>query len=124
MKFKISVKLCIIAVVAICASGNAQSPFELDELFSGQFSNRGFNGIWMTGDSFHYRDTTTRDVLRFNVETWRSEILFPASVLSNFTSASYTLSPDNNYVLIRYNPVSIFRHSTTAQFSVYDLTNE
>lgn len=34
-----------------------------------------------TGDSFHYRDTTTRDVLRFNVETWRSEILFPASVL-------------------------------------------
>ncbi|GJQ85661.1 hypothetical protein Trydic_g20209 [Trypoxylus dichotomus] len=123
MKFKILVNLFLISAVAEFVGGKSQQPFELDEFINGVFSNRGFGGVWMSGDTFHYRDTTTRDVYKFNVETEEREILFTNSVLSNFSGAGYTLSPDNSFVLIRYDVISIFRHSTTSKYTIYDLAS-
>ncbi|KAJ8930490.1 hypothetical protein NQ314_016717, partial [Rhamnusium bicolor] len=42
---------------------------------------------------------------------------------ANFTGASFTLSEDQAFILIRYNVSSVFRHSTTSQFIVYDIVN-
>ncbi|KAI4464720.1 protease family s9bc dipeptidyl-peptidase iv-related [Holotrichia oblita] len=39
---------------------------------------------------------------------------------TNFTSASYTLSPDNNYVLIRYNPISLLPSSYREYYPIGD----
>lgn len=113
----------LVCLFLFAVGDEAQEPFELADFLNSTFPNRAFNGIWMTDDTFYYRDTTTNDIYRFNAESWSRELFFPASVLTNYTGASYTISPNNNYILIRYDPVSVFRHSSVARYTVYQIEN-
>nr|XP_022913597.1 venom dipeptidyl peptidase 4 [Onthophagus taurus] len=124
MKLKICAFLFVLITIQIVKCQDLE-PFQLDEYLNGAFSNKGFNGVWMSGTEFYYKDSTNNNVYIYNVEApEESNLLFESDVLSNYKGATFTLSPDTNFILIRHNSQSIFRHSTVAQFTVYGLLSK
>ncbi|XP_060517373.1 venom dipeptidyl peptidase 4-like isoform X2 [Cylas formicarius] len=58
----------------------------------------------------------------FDVSTKVAALLLNGTVLASYTSPSISLSNDGTYVLIRHNETSVFRHSTTAQYTLLEIT--
>ncbi|KAJ8918466.1 hypothetical protein NQ315_008163 [Exocentrus adspersus] len=102
---------------------DGKTVFELDEILNGTFSSSSWNGTWLTDTEFLYKNGNG-DVIKYNLEDRMTEIFIAADVLTNYTGASISISPDQAFILIRYDVSSVFRHSTTSRFTVYDLTNQ
>ncbi|KAF2898498.1 hypothetical protein ILUMI_07678 [Ignelater luminosus] len=100
-----------------------KTPFELDEYLNGTFRGNGWNGTWISDDIFLAKDVKS-NVYKVIVSELRTELFLSADVFKNFSGSSYTLNSDWRYTLIRYNQKSVFRHSTTAQFTIYDIENK
>ncbi|KAF7269818.1 hypothetical protein GWI33_017160 [Rhynchophorus ferrugineus] len=101
--------------------GNAEdkSPFTLDEFLNGTFGSRGWNGSWLTDTTFIYKKSG--DFYTFDVTRKSSQLFLDGSFLDPYPGGTVSFSPDQNYVLIKYNASSVFRHSTTVICSVYDI---
>lgn len=56
-------------------------PYELDEILSGTFVNKGWNATWITGNELVYTLDEDKNVYKYNVEDGSKEILFHGSVL-------------------------------------------
>ncbi|CAH1183189.1 unnamed protein product [Phaedon cochleariae] len=98
-------------------------PFELDEFINGTFQANGWGGEWISDDAFVYRNTTG-DILRYDLQKKSAEILLEAAVLEKYSGCEVTISPDQSYALIQFDKSAVFRHSTTALFTVYDIANK
>ena len=48
---------------------NDKTPFEFDEVIPSAFGQRGFNGVWISGDEFTYN--LNGDFVKFNVKQKR-----------------------------------------------------
>ncbi|XP_046746461.1 venom dipeptidyl peptidase 4-like [Diprion similis] len=96
-------------------------PVTLEDIYSGYYSGKSFNGTWISGNEIVYRDIGTRDILIYNVEELTKTILINASVLSDWNPTSYSLSADNAYVLIDHSPVARSSYSTYKKFVVYEI---
>jgi dipeptidyl-peptidase-4 len=89
----------------------------------GTFAARSFNGSWLTEDSFLHKNSDG-DIVLFNMNNKSSTPFLEKSILADYPGASTVVSPDHNYVLIRYNVSAVFRHSTTALYAIYDIQNK
>ncbi|CAG9768482.1 unnamed protein product [Ceutorhynchus assimilis] len=100
-----------------------KTAFTLKECLDGTFKASGWNGTWLTESSFLFKNSDG-DYYSFDVTTKNAELFLQGSILDDYREASITISPDQSYVLIRYNVSSVFRHSTTAIYAVYDIGNK
>ncbi|KAH1024091.1 venom dipeptidyl peptidase 4 isoform X2 [Dendroctonus ponderosae] len=96
--------------------------FTLEEYFDGYFSASGFNGTWLSDNYFLYK-SSEGDYYKFDVVTKTATLFINGSFLDDYSGASISLSPDETVVLIRYNVSSVYRHSTTAIYAVYNIAN-
>ncbi|KAF5307856.1 hypothetical protein FQR65_LT06588 [Abscondita terminalis] len=70
-----------------------------------------------------YQDVS-RNVNIFDVSQNMSLQYLNNSVFVNYPGSSISFSKDLKFGLLRYNETSIFRHSRTAEYAVYDITNK
>ncbi|XP_060517123.1 venom dipeptidyl peptidase 4-like isoform X2 [Cylas formicarius] len=116
--------VAIVSFLFIAQQGNAQleTPFTLDEYFSGTFSSSTWNGTWLTDSTFVYADRSGNYLL-YDMFTKKSDVFLESATLANYSPAVISISKDMQYILVRYNVTSIFRHSTTASYALYDKTS-
>lgn len=98
-----------------------KTPFTLDEFFDRTFSASSWNGTWLTDTTFLYKNSEG-NFYKFDVTTKESEIFLDGLLLAGYPDATTTLSPDNQYLLLKYNVSAVFRHSVTAVYTIYNLT--
>lgn len=112
----------------------------LEDFLNDKLHPRGFNAEWTTGDQVIYRDDDVRTlfffganlkllILNFN-HLQRNIVL--RNVVNNQTKilisgeraldiVTYSLSPNEKYVLITRKYIKVFRHSFLAQYFVVDV---
>ncbi|XP_050307457.1 venom dipeptidyl peptidase 4 [Anthonomus grandis grandis] len=99
-----------------------KTPFTLDEFFYGDFVASSWNGTWITENTFIYKHHG--DFYQFSVTTKESTPFLNGSILDPYPSAAMSVSPDQSYLALRYQVSSVFRHSQTAVYAIYDITKE
>ncbi|XP_055685208.1 venom dipeptidyl peptidase 4 [Lutzomyia longipalpis] len=98
-------------------------PLVFEDVVPGsRFSQRGFNGTWMTGTEFLYRNSEG-DYNIYNIESRSDRLFLSRDALTGWSGASFTFSRDYTRILIRYSVRSIFRHSIVAKYAVYDISS-
>lgn len=113
-------------------------PITLEDIFSkGTFQQKSVHNInWMKDGQFYTSRVSNQNVgadfiLQYAIETGNivdtlvngQELILPQSQ-SPFRFDGYTLSPDEQKVLLATQQESIYRRSTKAYFYIYDLKND
>ncbi|KAK5646379.1 hypothetical protein RI129_004843 [Pyrocoelia pectoralis] len=100
--------------------GEKLEPFQLDEYLKRSFSAAGWNGTWISDSTFIFKDHDG-NVYKMNPTNHKSDLFLEANIFKDYRSSSLSFSNDLNFVLIKYNLKAIFRHSVTAQYTIYDI---
>ncbi|XP_040078194.1 inactive dipeptidyl peptidase 10 isoform X3 [Ixodes scapularis] len=93
-----------------------------DVLF-GAFNPRKFNGSWVSGSEFVYRDSDGALVL-YNAQNREKRTLLHNTTFRQYDVRKYYMSPDLNFLLLVHDVVPVFRHSSTAKYKIYDFSNK
>lgn len=118
-------RLLIFVCFAVChgksinPKQSSKLPFEFDDVVnSGKFGQRGFSGVWISGNEFTY--TLNGSFIKFNVETGQNETILQRDfiIAQSWSNPSFRYSPDRTKILVRYAVTQIFRHSTVSKFSI------
>ncbi|RVE53281.1 hypothetical protein evm_002114 [Chilo suppressalis] len=83
----------------LVAAAIAQEPVTLQEMLSGQFGQRGFNGSWISDTNFTYTIAGQPGIYAFNVETLTSSVLVPGDLMAFLNTSNPVLSPDGRFIL-------------------------
>ncbi|XP_019867181.1 venom dipeptidyl peptidase 4 isoform X2 [Aethina tumida] len=102
---------------------DTKTRFELDDFLNSTYSAKSFNGSWISDSEILYK-SIDGDVMKFDALSEKNEIFLEKAVLDQYNGASIKLSEDHKYVLIEYDTSSVFRHSTTSKFAVYDIAEK
>ncbi|CAG0884255.1 unnamed protein product, partial [Cyprideis torosa] len=89
------------------------------------FLSRRFNGTWISDTSFAYYSTVDEAVWEYDVVNGTGRVIIPTEhmVMDDWKAYAFTISPDRRYALIKYATSQIFRYSTLALYTIYDLVN-
>ncbi|XP_061380627.1 dipeptidyl aminopeptidase-like protein 6 isoform X2 [Danaus plexippus] len=79
-----------------------------------------WNGTWISGDEFVYRDAWGGISLLFAANQ-TSKTLMPNSTFRVLEPASYSLSADRRFLLLAHAPRKLHQYSYLARYSVYDI---
>lgn len=95
--------------------------FSFDEIIPNQFGLRSFNGTWLSGNELLYREASSGDYLKLNLDSGDSSVLLSSAALSDFRGPSVQMiKPDFTKALIRYDVRTVFRHSSLSKYAIYD----
>ncbi|XP_022257449.1 dipeptidyl aminopeptidase-like protein 6, partial [Limulus polyphemus] len=92
------------------------------EILDGRLKSRRFNGTWISGKEFIYRDSDGT-LLLYNVETVNKTLLMANTTFRLYDVHAYSLSADRKYVLLAYAIRRRFRYSYTAKYKYFDIRN-
>lgn len=114
--------LLLVPLVACAPAGtDEKTPFTLDDFVDSRFTTNSFKGTWVADNLLRFYNSTTREVILYNVADSTTTTLVPGNILPQFNSSSIdSFSPDNRLVAIAYETVKLYRHSTTSKFVIYD----
>jgi len=110
---------CVIEA-AVVKNPKTKSQWELMEAITAASKIRGFNGTWITEEEFYYT-ATNKSILKFNARTKSDTEFFSSEILELYGASTFTLSPDNKKLLVRYDVEEVFRHSRIAKYDVIDI---
>ncbi|KAJ8729568.1 hypothetical protein PYW08_001149 [Mythimna loreyi] len=113
---------CVLAVLVVSAT--AQQNFTLEEVLSGQYSQRGFLGRWISDTEFTFTDANEPGIFVYDVEEQKRDVLVSGDIMATLETQNPILSPDGNFILASKNVQSVYRYSTTAQYSLYNINTE
>ncbi|XP_067001465.2 venom dipeptidyl peptidase 4 isoform X2 [Anabrus simplex] len=99
-----------------------RKPFTLEEVISGELTAKGFGGTWTPDDRFLFT-TAEGDLAVYDVLTGSNSTLVVRDTMKELGVSTYSMSADGQYLLLSYDTQAVFRHSTTAKFSVYNIVN-
>ncbi|KAK5646380.1 hypothetical protein RI129_004844 [Pyrocoelia pectoralis] len=105
------------------SSNGTLEAYGLDDYLDGIFKDKGWNGTWVSDSDFIVKDSEN-NIHKVNVQRNEAEILIDAGVIKEYRGSSISVRGDFKYALIKYNTKAIFRHSRTAQYTVYDIENK
>ncbi|XP_056631310.1 venom dipeptidyl peptidase 4-like [Diorhabda sublineata] len=101
-----------------------QTPFELDDILNGVFGAKYWNGSWISDTAFTFPNTR-QDILLYDFAKKHISLFLGREILDKYPGSTITsISSDLAYVLLSYNVSEVFRHSTTAVFTIYDIANK
>lgn len=140
MKFKISTSLlvCLLNLVIWEVSAQQKKAVTLEDIYQkGTFAARGVSGInWMRDGQFYTNEVTDEqnkvtDVVKFDVTTGKQvnviiegEDLKLAGSNTPIKYTGYTFSSDEKSVLFETAPEQLYRHSSKADFYVYQVESK
>ncbi|CAB3231231.1 unnamed protein product [Arctia plantaginis] len=103
------------------SAGSQGDPFTLPEFLSGAYSQRGFNGTWISDTQFTFRKAGEPGIHVFDVSNLTDEVLVEAALLERLNTSNPVLSPDGEFILASSEVQRVYRYSTTAQFALYHI---
>ncbi|XP_076369870.1 prolyl endopeptidase FAP-like [Tachypleus tridentatus] len=117
----------IVTTVFLLSPGNISNRIKnprlsLPEVLNGNLRYRRFNGTWISGKEFIYRDSDGTLILH-NVETMNKTLLMVNTTFRLYDVHTYALSADRKYVLLAFAIKKRFRNSYTAKYKYFDLRN-
>ncbi|CAG4968445.1 unnamed protein product [Colias eurytheme] len=107
--------------VVLLASAAAQNPFTLEEFVTGQFSQRGFTGRWISDTEFTFTIPGEAGINVFDVPTLQSRVLVSGELMGFLNTSNPILSADRQYILAPSEVESVYRYSTTARYALYEI---
>ena len=121
-----TLRLCAFAVLFLSAAiirVSAQQEITLEDIFTkGTFSAKGVAGFNSMSDGKYYSAQDDQDnIVRYSFATGKAVDTLAKSKEIGFSGFSYEWSADESKLLILTNPKQIYRHSFSANISVYDL---
>ncbi|XP_041374304.1 dipeptidyl peptidase 4-like isoform X3 [Gigantopelta aegis] len=117
----------ITAIVLMTPSTNEQnlgSPFTLHDFFDENIKPKDFPVQWAkAGDKFYYRNEEG-SLLEYDCASNTTTLIMDNVTFRNLDTGHYTVSPDRQYVMLKHDVIPIFRHSTLASYSLYDINTK
>ncbi|ESO02216.1 hypothetical protein HELRODRAFT_161459 [Helobdella robusta] len=108
-----------IFIVSLKNTGNSLGePITFDDIFSGNFDVKKFNGRWI-GDVLVYKHLESGDVYMYNTETNQSEIILTDNQLKSLESEQFWVSADLKYVLVAYEVDQLYKYSFNAKYKIF-----
>ncbi|KAJ0181710.1 hypothetical protein K1T71_002432 [Dendrolimus kikuchii] len=108
-------------VVVLLATAAAQNPFTLEEFVTGQFSQRGFNGTWISDTELTFTISGEPGIYVFDATTLQSRVLVSGDLMAQLNTNNPILSADRAYILAPSEVERVYRYSTTARFALYEI---
>lgn len=87
---------------------------DLEESLSGSFSAYGFSYPWLSDNALFYREGDS--YVSHNIISEEKVVIFKISDIPDGPYNSYSLSPNQLYVLVGYDRKEVFRHSYTSKY--------
>ncbi|KAF9412318.1 hypothetical protein HW555_009156 [Spodoptera exigua] len=109
----------VLAAVVACAT--AQQNFSIADFLSGQFSQRGFTGRWISDTRFTYTVAGQPGILQYDCATDTSSVLVSGNLLEQLETNNPILSPDEKFILASRDVQSVYRYSTTARYALFNI---
>ncbi len=120
--------LLVLLCAAICMK--ASGGLTLSDLTGGMYSARGISGVTplLDGESYGCIAPGGKQIVRHSFRTGQqTEVLFDVDGVKNRVKLDridgYQMSPDEKHILIRTQTRSIYRHSRTAEYYIYNVRN-
>ncbi len=100
----------------------------LEDIMRGTYAARGVSGICPLADGEHYARTDGRKITSYSFQTGAEEsVLFDVANTKGDARieafSDYIMSPDEQTILLQTNRQSIYRHSATAVYYIYNVRN-
>ncbi|XP_063242355.1 venom dipeptidyl peptidase 4 [Bacillus rossius redtenbacheri] len=92
----------------------------LEDILQRRFAPRSFNGSWLSGSEFLYRDADG-GVVVFSTETRASQPLLTDSKLIPSDAIAFVPSADRSYVAASHTYIKVFRHTFLAHYEIINL---
>ncbi|CAG9767540.1 unnamed protein product [Ceutorhynchus assimilis] len=93
----------------------------LEDFLKYKYNPRSFNGTWVTGNEFLYRDTDKNLVLH-NLATGQTSNILYSNDSIILTAFDFTISADRQYLLIAHDYQKLYRHSFRARYTIINLS--
>lgn len=124
-------KRVITLVLLLCMIFTAKSEgLTLKELTGGFYSARGISGVTplLDGESYSQLSRDGKQIIRHSFKTGEeTEVLFDVNNIRNRIRLDridgYQMSPDEKNILLRTKTKGIYRHSSTAEYYIYNVKN-
>ncbi len=123
-------KILAFVICLLTLAVSTAQEITLEEIVSGKFSQKGIRGIHPLSDGESYSQISAdgRQIVRCSFKDGKSiETLFDITSARGPRLASfsgYVMSPDEKNILIETNRNSIYRHSFTAEYYIYNIKNK
>lgn len=116
--------LIITTIILLSPTSEDETPlrkFTFEDFITKKYQPKSFHPVWIKGeDSFFYRNEDGAVIL-YNCSTNSSSFFMDNTTFKDLDASSYTVSPNNKYVLLPYNVEKIYRHSTRAKYKIYNV---
>ncbi len=120
--------LTFLALVAVLTQTAAVAQLKLDDLCNGRYSARGINRAapLLDGETYSCLSPDGKQVLAYSFRTGeQTGVLFDVANLKSKIQLSridgYIMSPTESHMLVKTQTRSIYRHSNTAVYYIYNL---
>jgi len=119
--------LLLVSFLCVTSISNAQKEITLEDLWaSGTFRTKTVPGFNFQNDGKHYTKTEGNKVQQYDLTTGKAtKTIFDAATVTDNADFggkinSYTFSDDETKMLVKTESEAIYRHSTRANFFVWD----
>ncbi|CAK8673102.1 unnamed protein product [Clavelina lepadiformis] len=95
-------------------------PFTFDDIYSSSFSYSSFYPNWVSASEYLYRDS--EGIKKFDLETNTSVIVADNEFYQNTGGSSWSLSQDEQFLLVRTAYIKQWRYSYNGSYAVYQIS--
>ncbi|MBR4129297.1 MAG: S9 family peptidase [Bacteroidaceae bacterium] len=122
--------ITLLALVCAIFCSNAADKMTLNELTGGVYSQRGISGVTplLDGESYSQLAPGGKQIVAHSFRTGaETGVLFDVDNIRNRVKINhidgYLMSPDEKNILVQTETKSIYRHSKTAEYYIYNVKN-
>ncbi|CAH0749134.1 unnamed protein product [Diatraea saccharalis] len=114
----------MLVALAVAQDEETLEPVTIEEFVSGQYATRNFNGSWISDHEFTYTIAGEPGIYAFNVELLNSTVLVSGELMEFLNTSNPVLSPDGRFILASSEEQKVYRYSTTAKFTMYEISTQ
>uniref|UniRef100_A0A096LYN6 Fibroblast activation protein, alpha n=1 Tax=Poecilia formosa TaxID=48698 RepID=A0A096LYN6_POEFO len=115
------ITLITIPAVYYSRSGATKRPFTLQDYFNDTIRKKSYNLYWMSDKEYLHKERDG-NVYLHNAETKDKYLYLSNATFKKVDATDYWLSGDHKYTAFESNYTKNFRHSYSASYSIYDMT--
>lgn len=116
--------------LVFCLTGKAGSTLELKDLCRGAYGARSIHGVTplLDGETYSRLSDDRKQIIQYSFKNGQQVgILFDVNNVKGHTRLDridgYQMSPDETHILLQTQTQSIYRHSSTAVYYIYNVKN-
>ncbi|XP_029461465.1 dipeptidyl peptidase 4 isoform X3 [Rhinatrema bivittatum] len=125
--FGLLVAVVVIAIIALPAAlltlggkEDAQKTFTLKDYLNDTLKINSYGLQWISENEYVY-STKDGSVFRVNAESNETRTILTNTTVGTSNASFYSLSADQQFILLQYNYEKLWRHSYTASYYIYNI---